>query len=373
MIPQLYEWLRDSLGLERTPVRLLYFTTTRMVLAFLTAFAITYFASPRIIATLYRRKIRDRSRTISGTWAQSKSGTPTMGGLLIIAALVGSALIWCDPTARPVALLLLTTLVYGSIGALDDYLKIVRGGADHGLSRSGKLVLQTAFAVLFAILVLGDGTSPLPPEIRTQLFLPGVPVGFLAPPDLGLFYGVFIVLAFLGISNAINFADGLDGLAIVPACLTALVFGVFAYMFSHHWFAMKVDFPTVDSMNEITVFSAALLGAGVGFLWYNAYPAQIFMGDTGALMLGGVLAAMAVLTKTELLFLIVGGVFVYEFLSVIVQDLLGIRFLGRRLLFRAPAHHGFQHRGVAETKVVLRFWVVSFVLALVSVATLKMR
>ncbi len=186
-------------------------------------------------------------------------------------------------------------------------------------------------------------------------------------------YGTLIVLAFLCISNAINFADGLDGLAIVPACLVVMVLGVFAYVFSHEKFADLVHFAHVPTMTEAAVFAAAFLGAGIGFLWFNSYPAQVFMGDTGSMAIGGTVAALAVLTKTELLFILLGGIFVYEFISVFIQDYIGIQRVGRRLLLRAPAHHSFQHQGVAETKVVLRFWIVSFLLALLSIATLKLR
>ena len=374
MIDAIYLALEGRFGLSETPLRLVHFTTTRMVLAFLTSFLLVYALSPRVIALLYRRNIRDTSRDVLGkNYAASKSGTPTMGGLIIIIALASSSLLWCNPNRRPVSLLLMALVFYGGIGLVDDLLKVRNRGSDSGLSRRGKLVLQALFAALFAALILSDGTSPFTPEVRSSLFLPGVPTAVIAPPDLGLFYFPFVVLAFLGIANAINFADGLDGLAILPSCLVALVFGVFAYMFSHAGFAKTVDFPHLVWMNEVTVFSAAFLGAGLGFLWFNAYPAQIFMGDTGSMAIGGTLAAMAILTKTELLFLIVGGVFVFEFLSVFIQDYIGIKRVGRRLFLRAPAHHGYQYRGVSETKVVLRFWVVSFVLALVSIATLKFR
>ena len=373
MIDALYVWLNEAFKIEDTPLRLFHFTTARMVLAFLTAFIITRIISPRIIATLYRRGVRDRARACTDGYAQSKSGTPTMGGLILIAALAGSALLWCNPTAPPIPLLLMTVLFFGGIGAIDDILKIKNGNSDDGMSRNMKLFLQGGFGVLFAVLILSAGSSPFKPEVRTLLMLPGISEQLLKPPDLGILYGVVIVLAFLLISNAINFADGLDGLAIVPACMTALVFGVYAYMFSHAATSYIVTFPHIPWMNEVTIFSAAFLGAGIGFLWYNGYPAQIFMGDTGSMMIGGTLAAMAVLTKAELLFLLAGGIFVVEFLSVFVQDYIGIRRIGRRLMFRAPFHHGFQHRGISETKVVLRFWIVSFVLAMLSIATLKLR
>ena len=372
MIDALCYWLEWLFDLEGTPLHLIHFTTPRMVLAFLTAFLITRLISPSIIAALYRRGARDRART-SADHAQGKSGTPTMGGLILVAALAGSALLWCNPEKPPIPLLIMTVLFFGGIGAVDDILKLKNRSSDDGMSRNMKLFLQGSFGVLFAFLVLSDGSSPFLPEIRTKLMIPGIPESVFPSPDLGVFYAGVIILAFLLISNAINFADGLDGLAIVPACMTALVFGIFAYMFSNEIAAGTVDFPYIVWMNEVTIFSAAFLGAGIGFLWFNAYPAQIIMGDTGSMMIGGTLAALAVLTKAELLFLLAGGIFVAEFLSVFIQDYIGIRRIGRRLIFRAPLHHGFQHCGVSETKVVLRFWIVSFVLAMLSIATLKLR
>lgn len=382
MIDALYVHLKDAWSLDDTPLRLLHFTTFRMFLAFLTAFGVTFLISPRVIATLYKRGMRDQVRTYDAAFSRSKSGTPTMGGLILIAAILIATVLWCNPRrhvlageglASAVPLLVMTLLFFGGIGAVDDYLKMKRRGADAGLSRSVKLVLQAAFAILFSVLVLADGSSPFPEEMRDQLYLPGIPSKIIAPPELGPIYFGLIVMAFLCISNAINFADGLDGLAIVPSGMTVLVFGIFAFVFSHAGLAATAGFHHLPGMTEVAVFSAGFLGASVGFLWFNSYPAQVFMGDTGSMAIGGTLAALAVLTKTELLFLVAGGIFVYEFLSVFIQDYIGIKRIGRRLLLRAPAHHGFQHQGVAETKVVLRFWIVSFLLAALSIATLKLR
>lgn len=373
MIEALHAAFAEAWGWDQTPFRLLHFTTTRMVLGFLTAFLAMIFLGPRAIRALHQRGVRDRPRDYGVTDAGSKRGTPTMGGLILIATLLGSSAIWCNIQARPVALLMMATLFFAGLGALDDAMKLRAKNSDGGLSRGLKMLAQAGFGVLFAVLVLHDATSPFDPAMRTLLHLPGVPNDVLAPPDLGWFYGVFIVFVFLGVSNAINFADGLDGLAVVPSVMTALVFGVYAYMFSHSWFAAKVDYPSVAWMNEVTVFSACFLGGGLGYLWFNAYPAQVFLGDTGSMAIGGALAAMAVLAKAELLFFVAGGLFVYEFLSVLIQDYIGIKRLGRRLFLRAPAHHSWQHRGVSETKVVVRFWIVSFLLAVVSLAALKMR
>jgi phospho-N-acetylmuramoyl-pentapeptide-transferase len=309
-----------------------------------------------------------------------------MGGVIVLGGVLAAVALWCNPFPRrvlqdggpilhpsPVPLLVMTLLFYGGVGAIDDILKVKRGGSDHGLSRRVKLLLQGLYGALFAILVMADGTSVFPAGIRTQLYLPGIPAHIVPPPDLGVFYFGVVLMAFLCISNAINFADGLDGLAIVPAGLTVFVFGLFAYVFSHEEFARMVAFEHIPTMTEAAVFAAGFLGAAIGFLWYNFYPAQIFMGDTGSMAIGGTIASLAVITKTEMLFFLLGGIFVYEFLSVFIQDYVGIQRVGRRLLFRAPAHHAFQHQGVAETKVVLRFWIVSFLLAILSIATLKLR
>jgi len=384
MIDALYLAFKDAWSLDATPLRLLHFTTSRMILAFLTSFLVTFYISPRMIEYLFKRDMRNHIRDYEAKASSSKVGTPTMGGLIIIGAILFSAILWCNPRrsfgdglveglATPVPLLIMTLLFFGGVGAVDDYLKVKRGGPDSGLSRRMKLLMQVLFGSLFAVLVLNDGTSPFPEAIRDQLYLPGLPPQIVEPPSLGFLYYPIIVLIFVCIANAINFADGLDGLAIVPSAMTVLVCGVFAYFFSHATLAAAAQFEHLEGMTEVAVFAAAFLGAAVGFLWFNSYPAQIFMGDTGSLSIGGFIAALCILTKTELLFVLAGGIFVYEFFSVFIQDAIGVRRVGRRLLLRAPAHHTFQHQGVAETKVVLRFWIVSFLLAVLSLATLKLR
>ncbi len=383
MVDVLYLWLKDEYALDTTPLRLVHFATFRMVLAFLTSFLVVFLISPRVITMLYKRGMRDRVRNYDSTAAQSKTGTPTMGGLIIVGGVLVSALLWCNPLPRtmpdgvvfpsPVPLLLMTILFFGGIGALDDLLKVNRGGSDKGMSRRLKLMLQFAYGIFFAMLVLGEGTSPFPAGMRTELYLPGIPPSFIAAPNLGLFYYPLVVVAFVAISNAINFADGLDGLAIVPSALVIGVLGIFAYVFSHEALAATARFAHVPTMTEAAIFAAAFVGAGIGFLWFNSYPAQVFMGDTGSMAIGGTVAALSILTKSELLFIVLGGIFVYEFVSVLIQDYIGIGRVGRRLMMRAPAHHQFQHMGVAETKVVLRFWIVSFLFALISLATLKLR
>lgn len=347
------------------------YTSLRAVVAFIAAFVAVWLFGPKIIANLYRRGFRDRSREYMDSFATSKSGTPTMGGTIIVFGVVFAALLCCDLRGRAVALLLLSTGFFAGLGALDDVLKIRRRHSDGGLSRGVKLLLQGAFGSFFALIVVAESSSPFSTAGRTELFVPIAGPIFGWKPDFGpVWYGVFIVGVFLAVSNAVNFADGLDGLAVVPAAFAVAVYGAVAYVVGFSKFAADIGLPHRPWLGEAAVYSAGLLGACTGFLWFNGYPATIFMGDTGSMALGGTLAALAVLTKQEVLFLVVGGVFVYEFLSVMIQDGIGVNRIGRRLFFRAPAHHSFQFQGVAETKVVLRFWIVSLILALLALGAL---
>jgi phospho-N-acetylmuramoyl-pentapeptide-transferase len=342
------------------------FTSIRAIAAFLTAFLIVWMLAPRVIAGLYRRGMRDRPRDYVDAWAFSKSGTPTMGGILIVLGIMTSALVWCDLGSKPIPLLLLATTFFAGLGALDDILKTKRRSSDGGLGRRFKLVSQGLFGLFFALIMMNSGTAVFGEAERTRLYIPLLTPLCGVHPALGEFgYGALICMAFLAISNAVNFADGLDGLAIVPAALSVAVYGIIAYILGR---GLLPDMGTVTRhfwMQEISLYCCALLGAATGFLWFNGYPAQVFMGDTGSLSLGGTLAALAVLTKQELLFLLLGAVFVLEFVSVLIQDTLGIARLGRRIFYRAPMHHSYQHRGIAETKVVLRFWIMSLLFALI--------
>jgi phospho-N-acetylmuramoyl-pentapeptide-transferase len=347
------------------------FASIRAIAAFLTAFLIVWMLAPRVIAGLYRRGLRDRPRDYVDAWAFSKSGTPTMGGILIVLGIMAAALVWCDLSSKPIPLLLLATTFFAGLGALDDILKTKRRSSDGGLGRRFKLVSQGLFGLFFALIMMNDGTAPFIAEERARVYIPLITPLLGCEPDLGgIGYGALILLAFLAISNAVNFADGLDGLAIVPAALAVAVYGIIAYILGRGLLPDMVDtFTRYLWMQELSLYCCALLGAATGFLWFNGYPAQVFMGDTGSLSLGGTLAAMAVLTKQELLFLLLGAVFVLEFVSVLIQDTLGIARLGRRIFYRAPMHHSYQHQGVAETKVVLRFWIMSLLFALIGLGT----
>ena len=367
MIPLIYEQMMTDMTYWHVggpPVLLL------SVGAFIVSFLFVFFSGRITAARLYRAGIRDRVRNYDAFFAKSKTGTPTMGGILIVGAICAGGLMFCDLSRGTSGLLLLTAIWFGAIGALDDALKVRRGSSDGGLSRGVKFLLQIAFGVFFALILVSDGCSPFPEEIRTRLIFP-FPADFWI--DLGVVYPLFIVFVVVAVANAINFADGLDGLAVLPSGLSAAVFAFFAYLAWNGTSANFFGFEAIYGIQDVVVFSSAVVGACFGFLWFNGYPAQMFMGDTGSQALGGSLAAIAILSKQELLFVVAGGIFVFEAFSVFLQDYIGIRFVGRRFFYRAPAHHSYQHQGVAETKVVLRFWIASILCAVLSVATLKLR
>ncbi len=293
-----------------------------------------------------------------------KQGTPTMGGVLILLAAVGSTLLWADLDNDYVGAVLLCTLGYGAIGFADDYLKLSRRNT-HGVSARGKLVAQLVIGLAAAVWICASTRGPL----ATGLTLP-VFKEVLIP--FGLFFPVVGMLVMLGASNAVNLTDGLDGLAIVPTIIAAAVFALISYLVGNRVFADYLQLNPIPGAGELGVFCAALVGAGIGFLWFNAPPAAVFMGDTGSLALGGALGAVAVATKHEIVLAIVGGLFVVETVSVIIQ-VFWFKRTGRRVFLMAPLHHHFEKKGWAEPTIVIRFWIVSMILALVGLATLKIR
>jgi phospho-N-acetylmuramoyl-pentapeptide-transferase len=350
--------------------RLFRYVTSRSIFAVVTAFLVTLLAGRRVIRFLYRRDFREAVRDYGVLDAESKRGTPTMGGVLVVAAALLSALLWCDLSSGYTLLPMAAMVWFFALGAADDLLKTRRGHSDKGLSRGAKYVLQIGFGLGLASVFLNSSTTPLPPELTSKLF---VPFYKYAIADLAWAYAAVVVITVVFTSNAINFADGLDGLAIVPSSFVVVVYGIFAYVLGNSIWSQYLQFEFLPGSQEVTVFCSALFGAGVGFLWFNAYPAEVFMGDAGSMALGGTIGTVAVLLKQEVLFLIAGGVFLAEILSVVVQDWIGIQRLGRRILFRAPLHHTFQYRGLAETKIAVRFWIVSGVLSLIALASLKVR
>ncbi|MFC1806204.1 phospho-N-acetylmuramoyl-pentapeptide-transferase [Planctomycetota bacterium] len=361
-------WLRD---LEHVfgPFRLFRYLSFRSIGAVVTAFVVALVLGPFFIKLLKRYGARDKGRDFGGLNVMSKEGTPTMGGLVILAGLFISCLLWCDLASQHVRIVLAAAVYFGSIGALDDVLKIRRGSNEHGLSRTWKYASQIAFGGLVGVLFITAAFSPYDPAIARTLTVPIWKHGI----HLGWWYMGFVIIFMVLSSNSVNITDGLDGLAIVPAMLVAAVLGVFAYVVGTQDVASLLRFGHLPGSDELTVFCCALFGAGAGFLWFNSHPASVFMGDTGSLALGGILGTLALLTKQEVVFFIAGGIFVVEAGSSFIQDYIGLKILGRRLFFRAPYHHSLLHQGYSETKVTTRFWILSVIFAAMALATLKLR
>jgi len=346
------------------------YITFRALMAILTSFLIGILSGGKLIRIIYQLNFRDQSRDYGDISNQNKDGTPTMGGIIIFLSFFVSVLLWGRLDNIFLGIFLFSAFWFTSLGFCDDYLKKIRGGSDRGMNRGLKFFFQILFGIILSLLVLSQQPAIYPPDIVTKLFVPFIKVPVL---DLGFFYYPFVVLVVICIANAINFADGLDGLATVPASLTILVYAVFAYVLSNFKVAQYLMFPHIKGGEELVVALAALMGALGAFLWFNTYPAQIFMGDTGALFLGGAIATTAVLLKKEVLFLIAGGVFVLEFISVFIQDYIGIKLLKRRLFYRAPIHHTYQFLGITESKIVVRFWIIAIIFTLISLISLKVR
>ncbi len=294
-----------------------------------------------------------------------KAGTPTMGGLMIISAMGFSALLWADLTNIYVWVVLFVTVSFGAIGFYDDYLKVKRASNKNGFSGRVRLLLEAIVALIAVVLISGVSEAPF----STSLLFPFVKDLSL---NLGYFFFIFGAFVIVSAGNSVNLTDGLDGLAIVPVMIAAACFGLIAYLVGNITFSDYLLVTFVPGTGELAVVSGALIGAGLGFLWFNAPPAQIFMGDTGSLALGGALGSMAVATKHEIVLAIIGGLFVLETVSVIVQ-VASYKLTGKRVFKMAPIHHHFEHLGWTESQIVIRFWIISIVLALVGLSSLKLR
>ncbi|MCK4835385.1 MAG: phospho-N-acetylmuramoyl-pentapeptide-transferase [Candidatus Aminicenantes bacterium] len=349
--------------------RLFSYVSFRALMAMLTAFLFGVFVGKRLINIIYQLNFRDVSRSYGDLSPKNKTGTPTMGGIIIFLSFLIAVLIWSKLDNFFVSIILLAAFWFTTLGFFDDYLKSVKGSSEGGLSRGMKLFFQALFGLILGLLILSP-SSPISPDIATKLFVP-----FIKNPvlDLSFFYYIFIILVIIGISNSINFADGLDGLATVPVSLVAFVYAVFAYIIGNLKLADYLIFPYFKGAEELVITLAAMVGALIAFLWFNTYPAEIFMGDTGSMFMGGIIGTTAVLLKKEILFLIAGGLFVIEFLSVFIQDYIGIKILKRRIFYRAPIHHTFQFMGIAEPKIVVRFWIIAGIFTLISLISLKLR
>ncbi len=344
------------------PLNVFRYITFRASLAMAFALILTIAVGPRFIALLHRLKFGQHIHEDVLAHV-NKAGTPTMGGLLIIFGTVLSTLLWSDISNPYIPLMLLVFTGFGLVGLVDDWLKI-RHHHNRGLSARAKFLGQLAVACVSLALLLNV------PDYSTRLSVPFFK-GFM--PDLGIFYLVFACIVLIGSSNAVNLTDGLDGLAILPAVICAGVYMVFLYVAGHAQFAQYLQFPFVPGVGEVVVFCGALMGAGLGFLWYNAQPAQVFMGDVGSLSLGGAIGFMAVLCKQELTLVLVGGLFVIETLSVILQVAYFRYTGGKRLFLMAPLHHHFEKKGLPESKIIVRFWILSVLFALAALSILKLR
>lgn len=338
------------------------YITFRSIAALLTALILSIVFGPRFIQALRRLKF---GQYINEDVAahQQKAGTPTMGGLLLGFCIITSVLLWGDLANEYVWMTLFVFLGFGALGFVDDYAKVVKK-RNKGLTAKQKLLGQVIVAGVAAAVLLSD------PEYSTRL---AVPFFKHLTPDLGMWYLPFAMIVMIGASNAVNLTDGLDGLAIGPMIVNAAMFGLFIYVAGHAQMARYLQVMPVSGVGEVTVFCGALVGAGLGFLWFNAYPAQIFMGDVGSLSLGGVLGFLAVLCKQELLLIVVGGLYVAETVSVILQVGYFKMSGGKRIFRMAPLHHHFELMGVPESKIIIRFWILSILLALVGLSTLKLR
>lgn len=341
------------------------YITFRSAYAMVTALLICFIFGPILIRWLKSVQIGQRIREEVPERHQAKEGTPTMGGVLIIAAILVPTLLWSNLANRYVQLAIVVTVWTGLIGFLDDYLRVIRK-TEKGLVGRYKLLGQFLFGAALGLFLY---LHPLAPDGATQSVVPFLKNWYI---EWGILYVPFVILIVMGSSNAVNLTDGLDGLAAGAAAFSFFAFAALAYLSGHRNFASYLNIPYLPGCGELTVYCMSVVGAALGFLWYNTHPAQIFMGDTGSLSLGGALGTVAVLLKKELLLVVIGGIFVAEALSVILQ-VGSFKLTGRRIFNMAPFHHHFELKGWSEEKVVVRFWIIAALLALLSISTLKLQ
>ena len=358
-------WLFQTIGQDISAFNVFSYLTLRAVMAVLTALVISFVIGPWMIDRL---KIMKFGQAVRDDGPQShlvKAGTPTMGGALILTAVAVSTLLWMDLTNKYVWVALITTLGFGIIGWVDDYKKIVHRNPK-GLVARWKYFWQSVFGLGAAIYIATSTSLPAQTELIVPFFKHvAIPLGVVG----------FVVLTYfviVGSSNAVNLTDGLDGLAILPTVMVASALGVFAYAAGHAVFSKYLGVPHIPGAGELVVFCAAIAGAGLAFLWFNAYPAEVFMGDVGALALGAALGVIAVIVRQEIVLFIMGGVFVVETLSVIIQ-VASFKTTGKRVFRMAPLHHHYELKGWKETQVVVRFWIITMMLVLIGLSTLKLR
>ncbi len=340
------------------------YLTLRSILGVLTALTISLIVGPPLIRYLSSYNIGQSVRDDGPESHFSKAGTPTMGGALILVAIVISTLLWSDLSSRFVWVVLFVTIGFGVVGWVDDFKKVVYGNSK-GLSARVKYFWQSVIGLSAALVLFNTAQFP----IETQLIVPFIKNILI---DLGWMYVVLTYFVIVGSSNAVNLTDGLDGLAILPTVLVGGALGVFAYVTGNSNFSGYLGIPYVPGVGEMVVFCGAIVGSGLGFLWFNTYPAQIFMGDVGALALGAALGTIAVIVRQEVVLFIMGGIFVVETVSVMVQ-VASFKLTGRRVFRMAPLHHHYELKGWPEPRIIVRFWIITVVLVLVGLASLKVR
>jgi len=357
-------WLTEYLTQFESGFAVFQYLTLRTILSVLTSLFISFILGPYLINHLTNKQIAQSIRDDGPEAHLTKIGTPSMGGLLILLSIIISTVCWGDISNRYILVVLSVTFLFGIIGLIDDYRKVIHNNSK-GLSASYKYSAQSIVALAAAIYLYQSATLP----VETQLLVPFFK-DFVF--DMNWLYVVFVYFVIVGSSNAVNLTDGLDGLAILPTVMVAGALAVFAYLSGHVTFSGYLGIPYVPGVGEVAVFCGAMVGSGLGFLWFNTYPAQVFMGDIGALSLGAALGIVAVVTRQELVLFIMGGVFVVETLSVILQ-VSSYKLTGKRIFKMAPLHHHYELKGWPEPRVIVRFWIITVILILVGLASLKIR
>jgi phospho-N-acetylmuramoyl-pentapeptide-transferase len=357
-------WLTEYLAQFDSGFNVFSYLTLRIILGVLTSLFISFLFGPYLIRRLTHKQIGQSVRDDGPQTHLEKTGTPTMGGLLILISIIFSTLCWADISNRYVLVVTIVTFLFGVIGLIDDYKKVINNDPK-GLRAKYKYAAQSLVGFGAAIYLFQSATLP----VETQLIVPFVKALVF---DMGWLYVVLTYFVIVGSSNAVNLTDGLDGLAILPTVLVAGALAIFAYATGHVRFAEYLGIPYVPGVGEVAIFCAAIAGAGLGFLWFNTYPAQVFMGDIGALALGAALGVVAVVVRQELVLFIMGGVFVMETVSVILQ-VGSYKLTGKRIFKMAPLHHHYELKGWPEPRVIVRFWIVTVILVLIGLASLKIR
>lgn len=340
------------------------YLTLRGILGVITALAISLLVGPVMIRRLSFHQIGQAVRDDGPESHFSKRGTPTMGGALILVAIMVSTLLWGDLSNRYVWVVIGVTFIFGAVGWVDDYRKVVEKNS-RGLPGRWKYLWQSVGGIAAASFLYYTATSPAETELIVPFFKD-------VAWQMGIFYIVFSYFVIVGTSNAVNLTDGLDGLAILPTVMVGAALGIFAYLSGHTQFSDYLNIPYLPGAGELVIFCGAIVGAGLGFLWFNTYPAQVFMGDVGALALGAALGVVAVIVRQEFVLFIMGGVFVMETVSVILQ-VASFKLTGKRIFRMAPIHHHFELKGWPEPRVIVRFWIITVILVLIGLSTLKLR